>query len=647
MGEKGWVRMKEILIVAPYQELYETAMSMIQLKNYENVEVVSSDLCSSADVDSLMVDEGVSVIISRGGTYTLIKNRLKNVSVIEIETSAYDIMSSIQAILDKREPAAVLGFDNIIYGVELLEGLKGLNIHKVKLDKTVPIAETIEKCAEEGIKVFIGDTLVERTCNELGYECHLIKNNIHSLVTAVERAQEIIMVAKNEIERNKRFAALMDCVREGVIATDEDNKVVEYNAVAREILGVDKNKLLGYTANEIFGEMSTPGESEDEGRPVVDEIRNLNGNKVTIMKVPIMVKGENKGYVAVFQDVKKLQNYERKVRSQLLGDGFVARYTFEDIIHISDEMRKTINVAKKFSAYNSSVLIQGSSGVGKELFAQSIHNVSSRRKGPFVAVNCAALPPSLIESELFGYEEGAFTGSKKGGRAGMFELAHKGTIFLDEISELPLDIQGRLLRVIQEKEIMRLGDNKIIPLDIRIVCATNRDLKEMVAEGKFREDLLFRINTLVFYIPRLNERRDDIEVLAEVFLEKYCLKYGKEITSFSKGAIKHLRGYDYQGNVRELQSFIERAVIICETDQIEVNDFNDIVKIMEEDNYLHEEKDILSNNEVNIFEKNMSLKDLEEKYIDYVYNFFDGSVKKTCQVLKIDRSTLWRKKKAK
>jgi len=636
--------MKEILIVAPYHELYETAKMMIQQKKYKNIDVVSQDFCSEEDVDSLIIDAGVSVIISKGETYTLMKNRLKNVPVIEIETSAYDIMSSISEVIDRHEPVVILGFDNIIYGVEILEGLKCLNIQKVKLDKTVPVADTIKKCAEEGIKIFIGDTFVEKTCRELGYECYLIKNGIHSLMGAVERAQEIIRVAKKEIERNKRLVALMDCVREGVIATDEEGKVVECNAVAREILGVDKNRIEGYTASGIFEAV----EVVSEEMSIYEEVQKINGNEVIVMGVPIMVKGEKQGAIAVFQDIKKLQNYEKKIRTQLLGDRFVAKYSFDDIIHKSEEMKKAISVAKKFSAYNSSVLIQGKSGVGKELFAQSIHNESMRREGPFVTVNCTALPASLIESELFGYEEGAFTGSQKGRRAGMFELAHKGTVFLDEISELPLDIQGRLLRVIQEKEIMRLGDNKIIPLDIRVVCSTNRNLQEMVEKGSFREDLLFRINTLVFNIPNLNERRDDIEVLSRFFLKKYCDKYDKKIVSCSKEATNHFSKHNYQGNVRELQNLIEQAVILCETSEIQVSDFNDMLKVDEgRDNREIKNAEILEDKTSGIFDRNLSLKELEEKYIEHIYAVSKGSVKEICEVLKIDRTTLWRKRKVK
>ncbi|MGL4789979.1 MAG: PrpR N-terminal domain-containing protein, partial [Anaerotignaceae bacterium] len=227
--------MKEILLVAPYGELVSTAEEIISKKGYENIQIITSDLCSTAHVDGLSFDSNVSVIISRGGTYKMIKNRIQNVSVIELETSVYDIISSIKDVIDREEPTAVIGFDNIISGLELLDGLKRLNIHKIKMDASVPMVKTIADCVQKGIKIFIGDTYVEKTCKELGYECHLIKNGKASISNTLKRAQEIIEANKNEIERNKRYEALIDCVNDGVIAIDENNNVLECNLVAREI----------------------------------------------------------------------------------------------------------------------------------------------------------------------------------------------------------------------------------------------------------------------------------------------------------------------------------------------------------------------------------------------------------------------------
>jgi transcriptional regulator with PAS, ATPase and Fis domain len=235
-------------------------------------------------------------------------------------------------------------------------------------------------------------------------------------------------------------------------------------------------------------------------------------------------------------------------------------------------MAHCISIAKKFSPYNASVLIEGESGVGKELFAQSIHNDSPCRQGPFVAVNCAVLPKSLIESELFGYAEGAFTGGRKGGKAGYFELAHKGTLFLDEIGELPLDVQAQLLRVIQEKQVMRLGDTKILPVEVRLICAANNNLTDMARRALFRKDLLFRINTLSLYIPSLSKRREDIPVLADHFLAGFCKTYNKTISGFSPKAAAWLKTYHYEGTVRELRNMVERAVIICKGSMIHIPD---------------------------------------------------------------------------
>ncbi|MDF2531315.1 MAG: sigma-54-dependent Fis family transcriptional regulator, partial [Clostridia bacterium] len=277
----------------------------------------------------------------------------------------------------------------------------------------------------------------------------------------------------------------------------------------------------------------------------------------------------------------------------------------------------------------------GPSGVGKELMAQSIHNVSRRASGPFVPINCAALPPSLIESELFGYEEGAFTGAKKGGKAGLFELAHGGTIFLDEISELPLDLQGRLLRVIQEKEVMRIGDDRVIPVDVRVVCASNRDLGEQVKAGKFRRDLLYRINILTLNIPPLNERREDIVALAEFFVKIYGQKYGRLPISLSEEVLIYLKRFHYEGNVRELQGMMERAVITCENGLILINNICDVST----------ETISASTDLQGLFTEEPTLRELENQYITYIHDKYSGSVGNICKVLGIDRSTLWRKKK--
>ena len=231
-------------------------------------------------------------------------------------------------------------------------------------------------------------------------------------------------------------------------------------------------------------------------------------------------------------------------------------------------MRDLKVMARKYAASYSNVLITGESGTGKELFAQSIHSGSPCRIGPFVAVNCAALPESLLESELFGYEEGAFTGAKKGGKAGLFELAHNGTIFLDEIGDMPLSLQSRLLRVLQEKEVIRLGGSQVIPVNNRIICATNKNLAHKVEEGLFREDLYYRINILQIHIPPLREHPEDIPVLARLLFEKKCkeIKKRKEIRT---NLLQMLKRYHWPGNVRQLDAFLERLLVLTDGPEVE------------------------------------------------------------------------------
>lgn len=628
--------MKEIVLIAPYEKMYNLSLQLIEQYHFQNIDVAKGDLQEGVKVANQVVDAGAKVLISRGGTFTLIKDAI-NVPIVEIQTSAYDVIANIRNVIGQDQPIAIVGHRNIVYGYELIKDLVK-TVKKVDIERGESVDEKIQQCADEGITVFIGDAVVNGVCKRLGYTCYMLESGENAICSAIEEASRILIASKHEIERSKRYRALIDYVHDGVVATDDQNRVLLFNAVAEEILGIPREQVIGRKINDMAGTELVLAEMA-QGKPLIDQVRQLNGTQITVCNIPIEVNHENKGSVAVFQDITKLQNFEKKVRIQLTEKGFVAKNTFDSIIYRSPEMAHCISIAKKFSWYDSCVLVEGNSGVGKELFAQSIHNESKRRTGPFVAINCAALPRSIIESELFGYVEGAFTGSKKGGKAGVFELAHKGTIFLDEIGELPIDLQGRLLRVIQEREIMRLGDNKVIPLDVRIVCATNRDLKEMVREGKFRRDLLYRINTLSFYIPPLSQRKDDIEVIAQFFLNRYCSRYSKNIDGFSPAAMHYLLNYEYEGNTRELQGIVERAVIICEDTMIKLSD----LKVGR-----HKQKEISQPAMAAVDELAAdlpSLQELENRYILSVYKNCGHSTTKSCNILKIDRSTLWRRLK--
>ena len=280
-------------------------------------------------------------------------------------------------------------------------------------------------------------------------------------------------------------------------------------------------------------------------------------------KVPVKVGREILGAVETLEDVTQIREYENIIRVKMAEKGYVASFTFDDIIGDNHFFNKTLLLAKKYASVDSVILIEGESGTGKEVFAQAIHSISSRSKGPFVAVNCGALPDSLLESELFGYQPGAFTGARREGKDGLFTQAHTGTIFLDEISETSQTFQTTLLRVIQEMEVRPLGSDRVIPIDIRIIAATNKKLKEEVDSGTFRRDLYYRLNILRLNIPPLQSRKDDISQLARHFIGQNTVKLGKGL-SISQKAMAALKGYHWPGNIRELQNVIERLCVTCD-----------------------------------------------------------------------------------
>lgn len=635
--------MKEIALIAPYGGLAAAAANVIEAYGYRNVEVIEGDLQEGVMAAQQAVDQGARVLISRGGTFTRIREQAE-VPVVEIQISAYDIMENLKNILDGSEPVAVMGYGNVIFGYELLLSLRK-NVRQVQIGPGESPEEKILECVNSGIRVFAGDAVVNRICSSLGYTCYMLQSGKEAIGSAIEEAGRILLASNQEQERAKRYMALIDYVHDGVVATDDQERILLFNSVAERVLGIKKEEVIGRRIHEVPGLGLLLGRAGGKQRTVVDSICKLGRTQITISGIPISVNGQDCGVVAVFQDVTALQDYEQKVRAKLAEKGFVARYSFDSIVYRSQSIEHCISMARKFSQYDSDILIQGQSGVGKELFAQSIHNESRRRSAPFVAVNCAALPESILESELFGYVEGAFTGSRPGGKAGMFELAHRGTVFLDEISELPVGVQGRLLRVIQEREIMRLGDDKVIPLDVRIICATNRDLSAMVKAGQFRRDLLYRINTLSFFVPPLKERREDVEALALHFLERFNKRYSKQIKGFSNTSLSYLQTLDYEGNARELRGIVERAVILCEGENILPGD---LYQEKGTDGDARAQESILpaEGGAVTLQgELQCSLRELEDRYIQEIYEKTGGSVSKSCQILKIDRTTLWRKLK--
>lgn len=359
--------------------------------------------------------------------------------------------------------------------------------------------------------------------------------------------------------------AIIHSSDEAISVVDEDGKGLIINPAYSKITGLAEEEVIGKPATADISEGESVHMKVLKTRRAIRGVPMRVGPKkkeVIVNVAPVIVDGILKGSVGVLHDVSDLQSMSRELnRARQIIRNLEAKYTFEDIIGQSDEMAIAIEQAKLGAKTPATVLLRGESGTGKELFAHAIHNASDRKYNKFVRVNCAALSESLLESELFGYEEGAFSGAKRGGKRGLFEEADKGSIFLDEIGELTASTQAKLLRVLQEGEITRVGGTKPLQINVRIIAATNVNLEKAIANGGFREDLYYRLNRMPIHIPSLRKRKEDIPLLVDRLIEKINIEYGRNVEGVTEEAMKVLMAYDWPGNVRELDNIIGRAII--------------------------------------------------------------------------------------
>lgn len=367
-----------------------------------------------------------------------------------------------------------------------------------------------------------------------------------------------------------KLSIILDEVDDAILMTNNRGSILHNNSALVNMLNINKTDLQGTNVDDetILAEIQQKLINKNNVNNQVIDI-DLLDSSLLVTKKPLMDHNKPFGYVYIMKNVNNIRRLENKVRKTLAEKGHLARYTFDSIVGKSTELIKCKQKGMKIARLDKPVLIIGQTGTGKELFAQSIHNYSARKDNPFVAVNCAALHSELLESELFGYEEGAFTGAKKGGKEGLFELAHGGTLFLDEIGDISSELQAKLLRVLQEKEIMRIGGTKTFPVDVRIIAATNKDFKKLMRQGKLRKDLYYRLSVLNLKLPSLNDLQEDIPLLVEFFLQKTGVR-----KSMEKEVMDKLVNHDWDGNIRELENCVEYLAYMSD-DSIKLEDLPD------------------------------------------------------------------------
>lgn len=400
-------------------------------------------------------------------------------------------------------------------------------------------------------------------------ECQAVSQNkegelIQALcgVAGVHRVEKTRFMPSKE--RAEQLDAVLTSVNDGILVVNCDGVIIQCNTAAVRILNMPMGQMLGQTLgdnlswNLLVSETLATGCSYRDREIFVECI----GSYCVISTIPLQGNSnEVIGVVTVLRDIRDVRNLVQKMTASLPVD-------FRDIACTSSVMQELIAQSRRYALSDSTVLIRGETGTGKELFARALHNGSMRAHGTFLPINCAAIPETLMESELFGYEEGAFTGAVKGGKPGLFELSNGGTLFLDEIGEMSVHLQVKLLRVLQERRVRRLGSSRELVVDVRVITATNRNLEDMVARGTFREDLYYRLNVIPLLLPPLRERPEDITILAEYFLGRFADKMRRPVNAFTAGAMQCLQRYDWPGNVRELENVIERAVNLVDGPQV-------------------------------------------------------------------------------
>lgn len=456
-----------------------------------------------------------------------------------------------------------------------------------------------------------------------------------STVKSIENEMKLDKINKNLFKANKRLYDIMESINEGIIGVDSKGNIKNINQFARKLLSFEEKNILGKNIENIISLKNKDlleAVIKEDKRFEEHEMYFMDKNKKRIYCIANMIPLKDldlkkvEGALLIFRKAKEIHTLVNKIV------GAHAIFTFEDIIGESQALKDIKEIAHKVSNGNTTILLQGESGTGKELFAQAIHNASNRASKPFIFINCGAIPRELVASELFGYVEGAFTGAKKGGHPGKFELADEGTIFLDEIGDMPLDTQANLLRVLETKSIVRVGGHNVIPTDVRVIAATHKDLKEEVKLGNFREDLFYRLNVMPIRTPSLRERKDDIKIFVEYFNRKFSEKMNKKVVPINQSFYRHMLNYDWPGNVRELQNVMQLVVNMVEED--------------EEISYRHLPQYMKKNVLVPNKQKNNNMKSLEEIEKEAIINTLlnvKNNLAQAANILKIGRTTLYRK----
>ena len=502
-----------------------------------------------------LVEKGTKVIITTSGAHQILTKAIDSIPILCLYSSTNDALYALRAIAPNYKKIHLLLNENFMFNKEACPpelSEKIVFYPRYSLDKThLELLEWVRQIPVTADTAIVGCPLLPQIANPSQMPIYSIKPSESTMLSVLLYAQELLSFKEKDNQQLSMMSSILSHVTDGIILYSTGGTISHLNKRAADFLGVSATTK---NIRDIFPDWV------EGNKPSFHETIIRRPPYTLIANSDFFLMDSSSHYIMTLRDVTELQRLEKNIRYKLTKTGMTASHHFDDIKTVDGNMKKVIQRAATMAEYNAPILIQGESGTGKELFAQSIHNASDRRNGPFVAINCAALTTDLLESELFGYVSGSFTGARKEGKAGLFEMAHKGTIFLDEINSMAPSIQSKLLRVLETKQVMRLGSDYVIPLDIRIISA-GFDLIASVEAGEFRRDLYFRINTLRLNLPPLNDRPDDILYLFTHFVETLSHQKCHLSPALKKVLVQH----NWWGNIRELHSVALRYFIFGDT----------------------------------------------------------------------------------
>ena len=600
-----------------FRALAEQAIAQIHSDRIGFVECHISDVL---EVAQKLVENGSEILLCTGATAHYLQKKLP-IELHTIRTGAFDVIQAISN-LKQYQKIALLG-NTASVNLTQYSDVFSLEVQQLSYDSYLSAKKVVEWAQQQHFDAVIGSPVaVEMALSlnmaaQLAISCNSLQDHLGSALQRLERIQE-------EKKQTQKLSEIFNYLTDGICFISQNGSIHFVNQSMSRLLDLDATAILNQSIYHLFPSLKLTLEQSHQ-------ILSWRARQLTV-HLSLLQNEHTNGFILSLQDLDSFEKTSSELR-KVSTKKFNTRYHFSDIISQDPQFIQNLKLAKQYAKSEATILITGESGTGKELLAQSIHQGSSRAKAPFVAINCASFPESILESELFGYEEGAFTGAKKNGKVGLIEAAHNGTLFLDEIGDMPLHLQTRFLRVLQERQINRLGSIVSHQVNIRVLAATHSDLEEKVKQGTFRADLYYRLNILRVFVPALRQRRVDISLLVTHFLKRHHLT----IDLLPEFLMKAIQKYHWPGNIRELENIIERLAIIHHLDpaildQASIqNQIPELFQRTEQIDSIHPLKAVKLNQELQLIEQAIAAA--------------EGNLDVAAQNLNISRTTLWRKMK--